>query len=522
MTLGKKLVGGAAAAAGLTLLVGGLGFYSVRSLSGDIEGLVRKVMRKSVLCTRISDDYREIVALERGIVLQSILQEKAALERSHGSVVEAAGRIRKAVAEVKPLLTTAEGARLVAQVETNLRRVEDVDGQMWRKAFAEDSQAAMTFFGEQLQPLLGEGVKVVTALGELQERVAQETGDASLAAAVRGQWGIGIFLGFAMAVTVVLLRVVQKTTMELRGMVNEMEQGATQVSGAARQISDASQSLARGASDQAASLEETSASGEEINSMAQRNTENTRAAADRMTHSAEGFVKAGKLLEELVIAMGSIGESSDKIAKIIKVIDEIAFQTNILALNAAVEAARAGEAGMGFAVVADEVRNLAQRCATAAQDTAGLIEESIAKAGEGKSKTDKVAEAIKAITSEISRAKTLVDEVNLSSQEQARGIGQVGKAIVEMEKETQRTAASAEECASASEELTAQSASLKDVVNHLKEMFEERRTSAGVPAKTVSARESQGLAHLSRAVGPSGRHKPAELALPLDEEFKDF
>ena len=162
--------------------------------------------------------------------------------------------------------------------------------------------------------------------------------------------------------------------------------------------------------------------------------------------------------------MGEINTQSGKISKIIKVIDEIAFQTNILALNAAVEAARAGEAGMGFAVVADEVRNLAQRCAQAARDTAALIEESIAKSNDGKVKVDEVADAIRAITEESAKVKTLVDEVNLGSQEQARGIEQIGKAITQMEQVTQTTAASAEESAAAAEELNAQSETLKDIV----------------------------------------------------------
>ena len=139
--------------------------------------------------------------------------------------------------------------------------------------------------------------------------------------------------------------------------------------------------------------------------------------------------------------MGDIKASSDKVAKIIKVIDEIAFQTNILALNAAVEAARAGEAGMGFAVVADEVRNLAQRCAQAAKDTAALIEESIVKSNDGKTKVDQVAVAIRAITEESAKVKTLVDEVSLGSQEQTRGIEQVAKALTQMEQVTQQSAA---------------------------------------------------------------------------------
>jgi methyl-accepting chemotaxis protein len=165
--------------------------------------------------------------------------------------------------------------------------------------------------------------------------------------------------------------------------------------------------------------------------------------------------------------MGEINAQSGKIANIIRTIDEIAFQTNILALNAAVEAARAGEAGMGFAVVADEVRNLAQRCAQAAKDTANLIEESVTKSNDGKTKVDNVAAAISALTQESGKIRTLIGEVNLGSQEQARGTEQVAKAIQQMEAVTQNTAASAEESASAAEELTAQSAAVRDVVNHL-------------------------------------------------------
>ena len=267
-----------------------------------------------------------------------------------------------------------------------------------------------------------------------------------------------------------VLWTIQGINRALKSAVGELSIGAEQVASAASQVSASSQSLAQGSSEQATLLGETSASAEEINSMAHKNTVNCREAASLVAQTLDKFAQTNESLGLMVAAMVEINASGERISKIIKVIDEIAFQTNILALNAAVEAARAGEVGMGFAVVANEVRNLAQRCAQAAKDTASLIEESISKSSDGKRKVDQVAAAIHDITEDSAKIKILVEGVNTGSQKQSRGIEQIGKAVSQLDRVTQSTAATAEESASAAEQLTAQSQAVKATVQVLTAM----------------------------------------------------
>jgi len=239
------------------------------------------------------------------------------------------------------------------------------------------------------------------------------------------------------------------------------------VAGAARQIASSAHSLSEGASSQAASLEQTAASSEEIGAVAGRNEANSQSAADNVMQTSARIEEANRNLRLMEVSMNEIETSSGKISKIIRIIDEIAFQTNILALNAAVEAARAGEAGMGFAVVAGEVRNLAQRSAQAAKDTAGLIEESIARSMDGKNKLNEVARAIHAITGQSAEVKTLVETLRTGSLEQTRGIQQMSQSVSQIEQVTQKTARTAGESVAAAEELSAQAAKLDELVGRL-------------------------------------------------------
>ena len=307
------------------------------------------------------------------------------------------------------------------------------------------------------------------------------------------------FLGSGFCGALVVLAVVgwmarSRILRRIGAVVDVSFQSISRVVTVTSQVSGASQSLAEGASQQAASLEETSASLEEISSMTKRNAENADHAKQLANQTRSAADSGAQDMQAMSVAMSEIKASSDNIAKIIKTIDEIAFQTNILALNAAVEAARAGEAGMGFAVVADEVRNLAQRSAQAAKETATQIEDSIQKSDRGVQISSKVALSLTEIVAKARQVDELVAEIATASQEQSQGIQQVNTAITEMDKVTQGNASTAAESATASVELNSQAEHLSHAITDLAALL-------GAAPSPVSPAKSATLPSSSRTRG---------------------
>jgi len=301
-----------------------------------------------------------------------------------------------------------------------------------------------------------------------QAKAASATIDADV---LDGKRWILASLISAMAVgCIVAWLIIRSTNTVLNRLAGELSNGSDQVAAAAGQVSSSSQTLAEGSSEQAASLEETSASLEEITSMTRRNAESANQAKELANQTRVAAEAGSADMDAMSGAMTAIKTSSDNIAKIIKTIDEIAFQTNILALNAAVEAARAGEAGAGFAVVAEEVRGLAQRSAQAAKETADKIEDSIQKSGHGVAISNKVASSLTLIVDKARQVDTLISEIATASTEQSQGIGQVLTAVTQMDKVTQGNAAGAEEGAAAAEELNAQALAMNEAVTELKKL----------------------------------------------------
>ena len=335
----------------------------------------------------------------------------------------------------------------------------------------------------------------------LEKMVANEQARsrAAVAAAGRAQdeallWaGVALAAGIA-ALVALMIGVAATVTRPLGRVIASLTAAADQVTRAGEQVASSAQVLASDASEQAASLEETSASLEEIASTTRQNAEDSL-AADAKTREAQDAAQAGaQAVVVMSSAVAGIQDSAERTARIIKTIDEIAYQTRLLALNAAVEAARAGEAGSGFAVVADEVRDLAQRSAEAAQSTAELIVESRERAHRGVETSSEVAEALERIAVSVDSVAQLAGAIAAASTQQSQGIDQVNVAVAEMDKVTQSSVAVAEESASASEELASQAAGLREMVHLLVRTVNGAKAEAEVRGAETAAGRMRGPA----------------------------
>ncbi|MCL1820842.1 MAG: methyl-accepting chemotaxis protein, partial [Oscillospiraceae bacterium] len=259
-----------------------------------------------------------------------------------------------------------------------------------------------------------------------------------------------------------------KMLKNLNRMFNDVNSSAVQVSSGSKQIADGAASLAKGATEQSASIDELTLSINKIREQTNKNAAVAREAADMSGVIMDNAEKGSSQMDEMMQAVKDIDDASSQISKVIKVIDDIAFQTNILALNAAVEAARAGQHGKGFAVVAEEVRSLAQKSAAAAKDTGGLIEDTVGKAHLGMKIATETAQSLKGIVDGISQSAGIIEEIANESTEQLSAIAHLNTGIGQVSQIIQQNSAAAQESAASAEEMSGQSAILEDLISQFK------------------------------------------------------
>ena len=304
----------------------------------------------------------------------------------------------------------------------------------------------------------------------------------------------------------VLARSFSAIAVNMSNILRSIYTASEQVAAGSRQIADSGMHLAQGSTEQASALEELSASVEQLASQTRMNA-SSASEANELANTARGLAERGnEKMGNMLKAMDEIDQSSANITRIIKVIDDIAFQTNILALNAAVEAARAGEHGKGFAVVAEEVRNLAAKSAAAAKETSGLIEGSSKSVSGGSKLARETAEALEKIVSEVSRVAALVNGISVSSGEQSSGIEQINQGLLQISKVVQSISASSQQSAAASRQLTAQADALRQQVSG----FTLKRADVSLEAPyTSDAPASTGSPEVPKALNAVGRPTPS-------------
>lgn len=464
MTLGKELMASFAAMLVLSMLLGAFAIVGPGELQRILETQVNTSARKTDLIGQLTTSLAEMKG-SRQFLLAATAADTSGAEQERQVVKTSSVRVDRLLADIEPLLSEARGQQLFHTLrdahQSWVNRHQDLT-QRCNSCHTAGATGTET----------GKLERVAAELAQMQRQSLEAASGVVRTRVSTTRWvAVGLEV-LCLVVCAVVLYVVRRSTKSLRKTAGLLSEASEQAAAATRQVTDANVVLERSAAEQSRSVETTSTTAEELAAMTQRNAEHSRQSSALMARVAEGVQSANSTLRGLNVSMDEIAASSSKISGIIKVIDGIAFQTNILALNAAVEAARAGEAGLGFAVVASEVRNLAQRSAQAAKDTAGLIEESVARSLEGKTRLDEVIKSVQEITERSAEVEKLVEGVNVGSQEQAQGIEEIARAVRQMEQHVHQLSESVGGLALAGEQMSSQTANVENGVSRLRRLVD--------------------------------------------------
>ena len=449
-----------------TALVAAVSWNSVRGLADASRKLGEVNLNSIVAIYQASDLYQN----QNGLVTRAPAQtDTKVLETMQKQFNQINQQLDAKLVELKKVDVQGALTEKITAFEVDLPKLRQLSAKVFDLSIQFQQVDAVSLLQNEVNGLqdrigdrLDDLMKVSLEAAQIQPRLIVDQAGRSNYIII----GLGLVV-MVVSIAISIFLVKRQVVRPVKQVADRLSEAFQQTESSVGQIAQSSRSVAAGASEQAASLEETSASLEQVASMTKNNADNATSAKDLAEQTRTAAESGATDMQAMSEAMKDIKASSDNISKIIKTIDEIAFQTNILALNAAVEAARAGEVGMGFAVVAEEVRALAQRSAQAAKETAAKIEDSVGKSERGMQLNEKVAKGLAEILDKARKVDKLVGEIANASTEQSQGITQVNTAMTQMDKVTQSNAASAEESASGAQELDSQAKSMKAAVADL-------------------------------------------------------